>query len=117
MNSSDAAYYMGQERVACFERDNYVCQNCGESIYKHGTPQAAHRIAKTKANLENYGYQIINHRFNLKSACSNDICNSRWNIDNKTAQKMALIDKIKKDLAERETLESQTRQAFKDLIK
>lgn len=102
MNSSDAAYYMGQERAACFERDNYICQNCGESVHKHGTAQTAHRIAKTKTNLRTYGYMIINHRFNLMSACSNDICNSRWNIDNKTAQKMALIDKIKKDLLERE---------------
>lgn len=110
------AFYAGQQQMECFERDGFVCQNCGQSIYSNHTPQTAHRICKSKINLETYGPEIIHHKFNLVSVCCL-FCNGKFNIDNQTASKMALINKIKEDLEARDTWEKQTRQSFKDLIK
>jgi 5-methylcytosine-specific restriction endonuclease McrA len=85
-----------EEKV--FARDNYTCQTCKESIYIHGTPQAAHRIAKSKANLKKYGPEIIHHPFNLVSVCSPDRCNSFWNIGGNPVECEKLVDRILADI-------------------
>lgn len=81
-----------EEKV--FARDNWTCQTCGKSIYTYGTPQAAHRIAKTKPNLKKYGPEIIHHPLNLVSVCSSDYCNSFWNIGHNPVETEKLVDKI-----------------------
>jgi hypothetical protein len=81
-----------EEKV--FARDNWTCQTCGESIYIHGTPQAAHRIGKGKVNLRKYGPEIIHHPLNLVSVCSIGKCNDAVNIGNSPVEIEALVDKI-----------------------
>jgi hypothetical protein len=57
-----------------YNRDNFQCQLCGRPVQ-----QIAHRIAKTKDNILNYGKDIIHHRHNLVSVCSL-YCNGQYNI-------------------------------------
>jgi len=39
-------------RQELYHECNYVCEVCGSPIYYYGTPQLAHRIAQTKANIK-----------------------------------------------------------------
>jgi hypothetical protein len=82
------------KREEIFSRDNWTCQSCGKSIYTHGTPQLAHKICKSKANLKKYGSEIINHSLNLVSVCSIGACNDKWNCDKNIIEKEKLIDEI-----------------------
>jgi 5-methylcytosine-specific restriction endonuclease McrA len=85
-----------EEKV--FARDNYTCQTCKESIYIHGTPQAAHRISKSKMNLKKYGPEIIHHPLNMVSVCSIGYCNDHWNIGNSPIEIEKLVDEILADI-------------------
>lgn len=107
--------YVNVERKAVFERDNYICQNCRESVMKYGTPQAAHRINSSDCNVKAHGVEVIYHRFNMKATCSL-FCNSRFNINNKPAQKMELLIQIKADLEQREKEELKEMYALRSLI-
>jgi hypothetical protein len=81
-----------EEKV--FARDNWTCQTCGKSIYTYGTPQAAHKICKSKVNIKKYGPEIIHHPLNLVSVCSIGKCNDHWNIGNNPVETEKLVDKI-----------------------
>lgn len=81
------------KRQTIFERDGYRCHNCGKSIYANGTPQLAHRICKSNANINKYGENIIHHPLNLLSACCLK-CNDAANIGNNPVAREALIDTI-----------------------
>jgi 5-methylcytosine-specific restriction endonuclease McrA len=86
-----------EKRDDLFARDGYTCQHCGLSIYRHGTPQLAHRIAKSKANLSRYGESVIHHPRALASVCSL-YCNSRMNIGNDPGKVAALVDEIRDEM-------------------
>lgn len=61
------------ERDAMIDRDGYNCWRCG--VYLHGQRGArAHRIARTKVNLCEYGPYVLDHRLNIKHSCER--CNS-----------------------------------------
>ena len=61
--------------LAIYERDRWVCI-CGNSVYQFGTPQIAHRLAQTKANIKKWGKGVIHHSVNLRAVCSLR-CNAR----------------------------------------
>lgn len=70
-----------QKEIA-FQKSNKLCPVCGKSIYEYNTPQYAHKIAYTKANLKKYGTFFINHFLNGEYVCSlkcNDACNIGFN--------------------------------------
>jgi 5-methylcytosine-specific restriction endonuclease McrA len=77
-----------QKRQRIFQRDNYTCLACGEPAR-----QIAHGISDSKMNLKKYGDEIVNHPFNLFSVCSL-ACNSKFNIDNKPNEILAIIERI-----------------------
>lgn len=61
---------IAETKLEVFSRDIWTCRYCGHSIYKHGSPQMAHGISKSKANLKKYGPEIVHSIHNLYSACS-----------------------------------------------
>lgn len=65
--------YALDERDAMIDRDGYNCWRCG--CYLPGQRGArAHRIARTKVNLTEYGPYVLDHRLNIKHSCEK--CNS-----------------------------------------
>lgn len=64
------SFNIAESKLKIFARDNWTCCFCNHSIYKYGTPQIAHGISKSKANLKKWGAEIIHSDFNLYSACS-----------------------------------------------
>lgn len=83
-----------EQREEIFERDGYICQHCGLSIYQHGTPQLAHRIAQSKMNLKKYGKAVIHHPLNMASVCSL-YCNDAMNIGMNPVKTEKLVRLIK----------------------
>ena len=72
-----------------YEIDQRRCGKCG-ILATH----MSHRIAATKVNIKKYGWQIIQHCFNLVPAC----ClahNDCWNIGNSPNKSFRLIELIK----------------------
>ena len=55
--------------LAIYERDEWTCV-CGNSVHIYGTPQIAHRLAQTKANIKKWGKGVIHHNVNLRAVCS-----------------------------------------------
>ena len=80
-------------RIEIFSDAQWTCESCGSPL-NSGVPQLAHKIAKTKANIKKYGYEIINHRLNLVAVCSL-CCNSKCNIGNNPVKSLALVEGIK----------------------
>lgn len=78
---------------------DYKCANpeCQCSIYKHGTPQIAHRISQSEMNIKKYGKDVIHHRKNLVPVCSLK-CNDYFNIGFNTVEAEKLADEIRDDL-------------------
>lgn len=70
-----------------------TCVVCGESLAAHGTPQLGHRVAKTKARVENYGAEVIHSPLNMVPVCSLQ-CNDRANIGNRPTETRGLIEWI-----------------------
>jgi len=80
-----------------FKSVDYRCEVCGKSVYTYGTPQLAHRIAQTKANIKRYNLAVIHNRLNLAPVCSLK-CNDKCNIGNRPEQVKELVEKINADL-------------------
>jgi 5-methylcytosine-specific restriction endonuclease McrA len=91
------SFDMQEQRQEIFRRDGYTCQYCGESIYRFGNPQLAHRISQGVANIKRYGKAVIHHPLNMASVCSLR-CNDAQNIGFNTLQADALAEKIKLEL-------------------
>lgn len=89
---------MQEQRQEIFRRDEYTCQYCGESIYRFGNPQLAHRISQSVMNVKRYGREVINHPLNMASVCSLR-CNDAQNIGFSTKQADELAEKIKLELS------------------
>jgi 5-methylcytosine-specific restriction endonuclease McrA len=87
------SFRISETKKAVFERDGYQCRNCGLSIYRHGTPQCAHRLASSESNKKKYGESVIHHIENLASTCSL-FCNGKMNIGFKTVEAEALAEHI-----------------------
>ena len=83
-------------RQELYQECNYVCEVCGRSIYYYGTPQLAHRIAQTKANIKKYGSEVIHNRKNLVPVCSLK-CNDACNIGYKPEKVKKLVEEILSD--------------------
>jgi hypothetical protein len=82
------------EVIEIYKRDGWRCGHCGLSVYRHGTLQLAHRIAKTQANIKKYGKTVIDHPLNRVGTCCL-YCNGRMNIGFNTAEAEELADKIR----------------------
>jgi len=80
------------ERDAMIDRDGWNCWRC--DVYLPGQRGArAHRIARTKPNLERYGPYVLDHRRNIRHSC--ELCNSYAmhfdSIDEREAMLAAII--------------------------
>ena len=62
-------------RQRIFSNALYRCEVCGGPLMRYGTPQLAHRVPKSKANLRKYGATRVHHERNLAPVCSLK-CNS-----------------------------------------
>lgn len=91
-----AKFEANELRMQIFESVGWRCEVCG-ALLLEGCPQLAHRIPKTKGNLEKYGKAIIHHRFNLV-AVESLACNSAVNIGGHPGAIFALVDRIRGDL-------------------
>ena len=96
MTPRDKFYANERREEVLFVRDRYTCRICGDPIRQHGTPQLAHRIAKTKSNLSRYGKEVIHHEDNLWSTCSLE-CNARAAINHGEADRLA--ESIRRQMA------------------
>lgn len=70
---------------------------------REGTPQLAHRIAKTQSSLGKYGSEVISHPLNLvpvRDLKENDACN----IGNRPVDREALAGRIIRILTGRESM-------------
>ena len=63
------SFEISEMKEKIFTRDRYMCKWCYENIMRFGTPQLAHGISQTKANIKKYGEDIIHSEHNIKSAC------------------------------------------------
>ena len=88
------SFDMQDQRQEIFMRDGYTCQTCGESIYRFGSQQLAHRISQSVMNVKRYGKEVIHHPLNMASVCSLR-CNDAMNIGFSTKQADELAEKIK----------------------
>lgn len=70
-----------------------ICPVCGKEFTIHDQIQAAHRICKSKVNLNKYGSDVIHHRLNL--VCTHDVCNSAVLVNPETQTGKDLIEEIK----------------------
>lgn len=80
--TSRAKFTANENREELFASVHYRCQVCGLPLTWFGTPQLAHRIAQSKANLKRFGEAVIHHKLNLVPVCSlkcNDACNIGFN--------------------------------------
>lgn len=72
-------FNIAETKHRIFNRDKYICQNCGKSIVSQNNPNLAHGIHQSKANLKKYGPEIVHSDYNLKSACCG-FCNDALNV-------------------------------------
>jgi hypothetical protein len=86
-------------RELLFSAADWRCIHCGGHIRAHGTPQLAHRIAQSKANLKKYGSEVIHHPLNVVPVCQVEPCNSALNIGNRPEEVKALVATIEASLA------------------
>lgn len=94
-------FLANEQREELFRAADWLCVVSGRSL-RSGLPQLAHRVAQTKARLETYGPEVINHPLNLVPVCGsreNDACN----IGNRPAEARALLDRIIKIITGRES--------------
>lgn len=87
-------FQIAEMKEFVFARDGYQCATCGRSIYHYGTPQMAHRIASTMANIKKYGKAVIHNERNLASVCCLR-CNDAQNIGNQPEIADALAESIR----------------------
>jgi len=78
------------------QESNYCCSVCGNKFNGANMPQIAHCINKGKQTYKKYGYEIINHRFNLRITC--DKCNSSVMIDPESEEGKLLRESIEQDI-------------------
>jgi len=64
----------------------------GEPL-RSGTPQLAHRVAKTRNRLDKYGEKVLNHALNLVPVRNLEE-NDRCNIGNRPVEANALLQRI-----------------------
>jgi hypothetical protein len=83
-----------EQRMEIFKRDGFKCGHCGLSVYRHGTPQIAHRIGQGKMNVEKFGESVIHHPLNMVGTCSL-YCNGRMNIGMRPAEANDLAETIR----------------------
>lgn len=76
-----------------YARALWRCEVCGKSVRHYGTPQLAHRIARTKANIKRYGREVICHPSNLAPVCSLR-CNDACNVGNNPRKAREIVDLI-----------------------
>jgi 5-methylcytosine-specific restriction endonuclease McrA len=93
---------MQDKLMAIYDRDNYTCQRCQQPA-----SQIAHRIAKTKSNInmlikfwgvdKKEAEKIIHHELNLVAVCGLK-CNDSYNIGFNRIATDKLIKEILEDL-------------------
>ena len=77
-----------------------TCDICGREMPLR-MRQLAHRIPQTRGkggNLERYGTEVVHHKFNLASVCS-EPCNSRASISNHPLEAARTLAEIYEALA------------------
>jgi hypothetical protein len=90
--------YALDERDAMIDRDGYNCWRCG--CYLPGQRGArAHRIARTKINLNEYGPYVLDHRLNIKHSCER--CNSYAMHFDSLQEREDMVAEIRADLTVR----------------
>jgi hypothetical protein len=68
-------YIISEKKKMIFAKNNYTCQKCGQpAIF------LAHRISKSRMNIEKYGKEIIHAENNLVPVCEKQKCNDSFNI-------------------------------------
>lgn len=87
-------FQIAEMKEFVFARDGYQCATCGRSIYHYGTPQMAHRIASTLANIKRHGKAVIHHAENLRAVCCLR-CNDAQNIGNQPEIADVLAESIR----------------------
>lgn len=93
---SGLSFKIYETKLRLLKSQGFKCQVCQCPINEYNC-QLAHRIIKSKSNIEKYGEKIIHHDFNLVAVCELT-CNSKVNIENKPEEKKKLLLRIKKEL-------------------
>ena len=94
MTQKERKEYKQKQYQIRYEIDQGICQ------YKDCNTRSnimAHRIAQSKANIKKYGWEIIQHNFNIAIACLQEFGghNDSFNIGNKPKQCEKLVELIK----------------------
>ena len=92
-------FEIAQKKLELLTFRGWKCEVCGKPLTIN-TAQLAHRLSKTKFNLEKYGEEVIHHPLNLVVTCSDRFgrCNDSVNIGNRPAEVKILIEKIRREL-------------------
>jgi transposase-like protein len=88
------------KRDELLQKQGYCCYSCGKVFTSYSEVQLAHRLIRSKPNLNLYGYDIIDHVLNLR-ATHGGKCNDAviMNRATKPIEAMELIEEIRKQIA------------------
>ena len=86
------------QRWALYHRANGRCEVC-DAVLSIEKGEMAHRIAKSRVNIQRFGEGVVHHLLNLMWACAGN-CNSACNIGMKTVPVANLVREIRLQIIE-----------------
>lgn len=93
-----------ERRQELFAAVDWRCVVCGFSLYL-GVPQLAHRVSKSKNNIDAWGSNVIHHPLNTVPVCSLR-CNDAVSIGGHRGPGKALLERIVRITTGRESMPS-----------
>ena len=93
-----STFEIDDQRWALYHRANGRCEVC-DAVLPVEKGEMAHRIAKSRVNIQRFGEGVVHHLLNLMWACAG-ACNDACNIGFKTVPVETLVRQIRLQIIE-----------------